>query len=65
MGDLITMLQILNNLGNEGIIEGSVIEEVAENLDKKLEKILGTVAYALLFNSINSQEECQDIPQNS
>lgn len=65
MGDLITMLQILNNLGNEGIIDGSVIEEVAENLDKKLEKILGTVAYALLFNSINSQEECQDIPQNS
>ena len=48
MEELITMLQAISSLEEEGLLVKEELTNIADTLDKKLERTLGSMNYALV-----------------
>lgn len=57
MGDLIEMLTKLSKLNQQGDIDDMTMEDISSKLDQKLQKLIGPIAYHLLYDSLNHEEE--------
>lgn len=54
MGDLITILQIIQKLNNKGLVLDTQVEHISEELLERLQEIINPEAWELLQKSLQT-----------